>query len=172
MNLQLIPELIESRIFKSETSITSIDPKKIVEHFYICILCLSTLKYENERAAERYAEDTVKYSQFDSFKSSGTDLYNLAVGSLKHRQFPEMAFRRWLRQLVNDRDDRRQDYTMLTELESSLGISNSTLRSLRRISLDYKNASHTQKKNFWTTLYRYFTQNLKNLDLTPLIPKN
>jgi hypothetical protein len=129
------------------------------------------LKYENERAAERYAEDTVKYSQFDSFKSSGTDLYNLAVGSLKHRQFPEMAFRRWLRQLVNDRDDRRQDYTMLTELESSLGISSSTLRSLRRISLDYNNSSHTQRKNFWTTLYRYFTQNLKNLDLIPLIPK-
>ena len=48
MKLELIPELVESRIFKSETSITSIDPKKIVEYFYMCVLCVNTLKYENE----------------------------------------------------------------------------------------------------------------------------
>jgi len=171
MKLELITELVESRMFRNETELSKINSARLMEYFYISVLFVNSLRHERQSAAKSYANSTLRYTQFDSVKSSASDLYNLAVAVLKQHQFPEMAFKRWLHDVVADRTERRQDYELFTGIESALKIDSAALRSLRRISLDYHLVSHTEQVNFWTTVKRYMAQHLKTIDLLPLTPK-
>jgi hypothetical protein len=135
------------------------------------MLYLNALRHANESAAANYAQSTLSYSEFDSVKSSATDFYNLAAGTLEDRQFPELAFKRWLRDIVADRRDSRQDYQLFTEFENVLKINSAALRGLRRISLYYQDYSPGAQKNFWTTMTQYLRANMKTIDLLDLKPK-
>jgi hypothetical protein len=172
MKLELITELIESRMFRNETSISKLKPQQLAEYFYIGMLYLNALRHANESAAGSYAQATLRYNEFDGVKSSATDLYNLASGALQDRQFPELAFKRWLRDIIADRRDSRQDYQLFTEFENVLKIDSSALRGLRRISLYYQDYSPGAQKNFWTTMTQYMRSRMQTVDLLALKPKN
>ena len=171
MKLELIDELIESRMFRNETSISKLKPQQLAEYFYIGMLYLNALRYTNESAARSYSQSTLHYNEFDGVKSSATDLYNLASGAVRDRQFPELAFRRWLRDIIADRRDSRQDYQLFTDFESVLKIDSAGLRGLRRISLYYADYSAGAQKNFWTTVTQYLRAHMQTIDLLALKPK-
>jgi hypothetical protein len=171
MKLELITELIESRMFRNETAISKLKPQQLAEYFYVGMLYLNAMRHANESAASNYAQSTLHYSEFDSVKSSATDLYNLAAGALRNRQFPELAFKRWLRDIVADRRDSRQDYQLFTDFENVLKIDSAVLRGLRRISLYYEDYSAGAQKNFWTTVTQYLKSHMQTVDLLALKPK-
>jgi hypothetical protein len=171
MKLELITELIESRMFRNETAISRLKPQQLAEYFYVGMLYLNAMRHANESAASNYAQSTLHYSEFDSVKSSATDLYNLAAGALQDRQFPELAFKRWLRDIVADRRDSRQDYQLFTDFENVLKIDSAGLRGLRRISLYYPDYSPGAQKNFWTTVTQYMKSHMQTVDLLVLKPK-
>jgi hypothetical protein len=172
MKLELITELIESRMFRNETAISKLKPQQLANYFYVSMLYLNALRHANESAAESYAQSTLRYSEFDGVKSSATDLYNLASGALQDRQFPELAFKRWLRDIVADRRDSRQDYQLFTEFENVLKIDSAGIRGLRRISLYYPDYGPGSQKNFWSTITQYLRANMQTIDLLALKPKN
>jgi hypothetical protein len=171
MKLELITELIESRLFRNETSISRLPPQRLAEDFYVALLYLNGLRHANRSAAASYAQSTIQYSEFDGVKSSATDLYNLASGALRERQFPELALKRWLRDIIAGRRDSRQDYQLFTELEHLLKIDNSNLRELRRVSLYYQDSSPGAQKNFWSKLNTYMSSHMQTVDLLALKPK-
>ena len=171
MKLELIDELVESRLFRNATSISRLTPQRLAENFYVTLLYLNGLRHANRSAAAGYAQSTIQYSEFDGVKSSATDLYNLASGALRERQFPELALKRWLRDIIADRRDSRQDYQLFTELEHLLKIDNSNLRELRRVSLYYQDSSPGAQKNFWSKLNTYIASHMQTVDLLALKPK-
>jgi hypothetical protein len=170
MKLDLITELVESRMFRSERSISTIPPRQLAEYFYVALLYLNALRYEKSNGAKSYAQSTLRYNEFDSVKSSATDLYNLAAGALKNQQFPELGFKRWLHDIIAEREDTRQDYTLFTKFEDVLKIDSSGIRGLRRISIYYNEYSAAAKKNFWVTMNRYLSTHMRTIDLLALKP--
>jgi hypothetical protein len=171
MKLELITELVESRMFRNQTAISRLTPQQLAEYFYIGMLYLNALRHANKSTASNYAQSTLHYNEFDSVKSSATDLYNLASAALRDRQFPELAFKRWLRDIVADRRDSRQDYQLFTDFENVLKIDSAALRGLRRISLYYEDYSAGAQKNFWTTVTQYMKSHMQTVDLLALKPK-
>ena len=83
---------------------------------------------------------------------------NQAMALRQRQSVPELAIRRYLRDL-------RDDYKFLTQLESALGISNLDYKNLRRAISDYPNLDSRRKQYTATRLLQALKAKLPGTDL-------
>ena len=75
--LKLIPDLTESRLFRTRQnqSKLNVDDAAELTFAYFMILNMFNKDYEFAPLAKEYANRTIAYRNFDYFRTSGTDLY-------------------------------------------------------------------------------------------------
>jgi len=141
-------EITEARYIRTGADALGRDMTDVAESFFEQLLMLQQMRFENPAFAKRYAKDTLKFMNFASIKPGATDLHNLAsiinnpnkykgVTSGGTVRFDELAFKRYLRDIAQGRDNIAMDRAFLMRQQKNLGIDSSFLRQARRVSADY-----------------------------------
>jgi hypothetical protein len=178
--------LVESRQYRSNTA--NLNLRNVSDFAFLDMISLFILQNEYETAAisKNYADKTIGYRNFLRPRLSGTDLYTSlnilanpdSIFSKKIHQNPEAdsllraklkvhtpTVKRYL-DLLADGNLRSEDAsTLLLRLEKQLNITDSKLKSIRRLAQDWGNINDMQKELVITRMLQYYHRFAKRSEM-------
>lgn len=185
--MEFIQGLFEGRMIRDENNAKVLTYTDCCERMYLSLLMVELLRQfpTYNIVAKEYAGKTSRYTGYKSFRPSGTDLYNLiyfvdgddaAMEKLKDPDaakrirgvvtFPTMAVNRYLTSVGNASTPIGVGGLMI-RLETSLKISNTTYKDIRRIVVNFKGSDIESRKIAVTKLLFAARAKLRNSDLLP-----
>jgi hypothetical protein len=177
MSFEFVKELSEAKLFKNPTKLADTSIGEVADTFFNAVLGLSILKNTDPKAAQKYAQQTLSYSNLSDWRSSGSDLHNMAHILANPRRYddkiaidrvvslPEMQYKQYLRNTAAGKYDANFDRTFLLNLQRNLGINSSGLRSARRLIGDWDRALPDERQLAATRVYYGLQHDLQNSDL-------
>lgn len=183
--MEFFRELAEARMTRTSSLTEKLTYKDVCENAYLCLLILELLRQYPRFAkkAQEYAKDTAKYSGFDNFRMTATDLYNFlyfvtgdkdALQRLKNPQqaqesrnktsLPELAVMRYLRK-VGSGSTPEQVHQLFIRLEKVLDIKNPNIRKVRRTVTNLATTSKIDRESAVKQLLQIARKQIKTSDL-------
>lgn len=162
-------ELTEARYIRTPNQAIGRSGDNIAEGFFEHLLVLQQMRFENPTWARQYAKDTLKFMNFSNVRTGATDLHNLAaivsnpskfsgkVDGLPGR-FDELAFKRYLRNIVSNNYNPAQDRIFLTQMQKNLEIKGGLLARARRVIADYGKATPGERSGVSARMVNTFRQ--------------
>ena len=153
-----IQELNESRIFRYEHDFEGMTARDLGHLLYQIVMMLEIIRQYDKSWVKQYATKTYQFGGFPNMKAAQTDMYNLIsvinnqdkydtyLKTDKSVYVPEFGIKRYLVDIINDNRHISRDRELLSKLESSLKVQDSTLKGLRRLVSYWDNYSNAQKK--------------------------
>ena len=118
--------------------------------------------------AQQYAADTIKSRNFDRARVSSTDLYNAIFQSKQAgKRVNEPEVRRFLGSMASGKLTDNTARGSLQRIENSLGIKNTTIKSVRRRVQDYNKMPPSNKKVMMPMINKWYAQNGRYSTLYP-----
>lgn len=177
MSFEFIREISEARLFRNPTRMAEIYTGELADNFFNAVMALQIMQKTNPKLAQKYAKATLMSGGLDGWRSSGSDLHNMAFilknqdryeGRLtkdRHVTLPELQFKNWLRNMANGRDDKQVERQFLLKLQNSLGVQNAALRSARRTIADWDHSLPDEHKVAATRVYKGLRHDLQASDM-------
>lgn len=177
MSFEFVKELSEAKLFRNPTKLADTSIGEVADSFFNAILGISILKNTDPKAAQKYAQQTLTYSNLGDWRSSGSDLHNMAHILANPRRYdekiaidrvislPEMQYKQYLRNIASGKADANFDRTFLLNLQRNLGINSSGLRSARRLIGDWDTALPNERQLAATRVFYGMQHDLQNSDL-------
>lgn len=174
-------ELVEARLFKTESSLKGKDAKDIARLLYASVLSLEILYQENDKQAYNYALKTIAFGDFSHMRSACTDLGNMIAILTNQNEYahllgkrvslyaPEISLRVWLRKFLYGSSEPSYLRSFLLKLEENLMITGFELRQCRRIVGDWDKSSLNEKHTAYANLRRVFQNGGNQLDIWDLL---
>jgi hypothetical protein len=162
-------ELAEARYIRTPRDTVGRSSDNIAESFFEHLLVLQQMRFENPAFAKKYAKETLRFMSFTNVRTGATDLHNLAsilnnpskfannMGSSNLR-FDELAFKRYLRNIIEDRYLPGQDRAFFMKTQKNLGINSSLLKQARRLVSDYGLTSGSERSAVSARMINAFRQ--------------
>ena len=156
--MKFIQELDESRMYKRLGQLEGMHVNDIAERLFEHLLALQILSNVDRSRASRYAEQIMRQQQFDGFRNSQPDLYNLITLVTKQEQYshlidtdvsvglPELRLRRNLREIARGGFDNNDFSYMMLMLQRRFEKLPKMLIQLRRQISDWKRLSDNEHK--------------------------
>jgi hypothetical protein len=181
--------MIESRQYRNLAGIRSLNLRSVSDFAFLDLLTLFVLhnEYETAPISARYADKTISFRNFAKARLSGTDLYvslNIlsdpaSVFAKRISQNPEAdailrskvsvnlpTVKRYL-ELLADGDLTSTDAgVLLLRLEKQLNITDSKLRSLRRLIQDWQGLNTMQRSLAVTRMLQFYKRFAKRSELS------
>lgn len=171
MDLQLVSDLTESKMFRTRQQIEAADVREVLDFAFLSMLTLYIMysNYDAAPEAKHYAARTIQYRNFDAFRQSATDLY-IALNAIKRKNFnsfdktsiqlnklsfPDVKIKEFLTQMSNGQTILNATAFFL-QLEKGLDIQDSNYRSVRRLASDWNRLSRAQKSLVATRLMHFY----------------
>lgn len=184
--------MVESRQYRTSGGIASLDLRKVADFAFLDMLSLFILQNEYETApvSARYADKTISYRNFSRARLSGTDLYvslNIltdptSLFSTKITQNPEAdtilrsklklhlpTIKRYLELLADAKITSPDAATLLLRMEKQLNITDSKLRSIRRLVQEWPALTDMQRSLVVTRMLQYYRHFAKRSELSVFI---
>lgn len=177
MSFEFIQELSEARLFRNPAKMGEVFTSELADNFFNAVLALQTLKQTDPKAAQKYAQQTLQSGSVDGWRSSGSDLHNMAFmlknqdryeGRMtkdRHVTMPNLMFVGWLRNMAAGRDDKRYDRTFLLRLQKELAVQSPGLRAARRLIADWDHALNDERKLAATRVHQGMRHNMQSSDM-------
>jgi hypothetical protein len=183
--MEFIQDLHEARLTRNSYNQKSLTYSDCCERLYLTVLIIELLRRYKKysRNAQRYAKDTSSHTNYDHFRMYGTDLYNFiyfvngddaALEKLKDPEaakqvrervsLPVMGLNRYLSKVGGGSWPAEANQFMV-KLESSLLISNSDYKNIRRGLSGYESLDSRNKKALVTKLLYAARAKLRNSDI-------
>jgi hypothetical protein len=170
--LELINTLSESRMFRTKKIVSEINVDDAAELAFVYFMLLNVWNkdYDFAPLAKEYAKRTTLFSNFDMFRTSGTDLYialNRLIGkdqnyddekdaiAIQRIRIKPIDIKRYLAHIEHNNSNPQFENTMLMKFQRDLSIQDSMLRSMRRLVADWDNINHSQRALVVTRLTQY-----------------
>lgn len=183
--MDFIKEITEARMTRTESNTRRFSYRDCCERAYLILLALEMMrkfpKYTSE--TRKYARNTSRFSNYDIFRASSTDLYNFiyfivgddaAMEKLRDPQdakkvraqttLPLMAVNRYLSKLAQGSEPTAAS-EMFIKLESVLRINSSNYKRIRRTVLNLDRASSKDIKEAATKLLYAARARLRSSDI-------
>jgi hypothetical protein len=162
MNLKLLNELSESKLFRTKNIAASVDLDDAANlaFMYLMILNIFNKDYDYSPLASQYASRSIAFRNFDTFRTSGTDLYislNRLIGKdqkyvndkdiiAKKRISPNKTdLIQYLTHIGNNKSNSGYEQKMLLRFQRQFNIQDSMLKSMRRLVGDWENLNQNQR---------------------------
>lgn len=154
--------------------------RNVLNHVYYEMigLCIMYKDYEYSSYAAKYAKDTIKYSNFNTHKLNGTDLYNLFVYLnklseqskinkkdeilMKRAKLDIDFYVRYLRRMINGSLSVVEFDSFMKRITKDLYIEDNILRSIGRMAINWNRLTLRERKltldkmkNYGTVKFRY-----------------
>jgi hypothetical protein len=152
-----IEELKEARMFRGSDTLRGKSANDVAKMAFTMFLMLEILRQEDPNYAKDYVRKTMDHTNFDSMRTSATDLHNLLAVLNNQQKYsarvtpnpsisvPVLAIRRYFREVLGGRKDRGLDRALLQNLQNSFKVSSGELSSARRNVADWYLPSKTEK---------------------------
>ncbi len=192
IELDLVTQLLtEARMFKSRQGVSKFSAREIADMAFAHCIALQVMnrEFKYTSVAKSYASRTSSYGNYDYFRSNGTDLYVMlhalfGKGSiikfddeknskilLSRMKSDIMPFREFLSHIGSSGSNTDTEQRMLMRLQGALYISNSKLRSMKRLAGDWENLKTREKRTLVSSLLTYFRSNSPMSSLTTYIQR-
>jgi len=185
---QLINELTESRLFRNKKIAGDVNLDDAAELAFVQLMMLNVFNkdYDFAPLAREYASRTSAFRNFDTFRTSGTDLYialNRIMGKdqsfatdkdkiAASRLSPNRSdIIRYLEHIGSSKSNPDFEKRMLLRFEKQFNIQNSLLKSMRRLAADWDNLNQNQKALVVTRMSQYMRKKAFRSELTPALLK-
>jgi len=155
--LNFIKELNEARLIRRLDRINGKDIDELGRTLFNHLLGLRVLYYEDPKAAAKYAKAIMRHPQFNGFRVTSPDIFNLVVFIQNKNRFadrieidnalsvPEMRLRRNLREIENGKINESDYEKMMLILQRQLDGLGSAHYQLRRETNGYPKLPDNQK---------------------------
>jgi hypothetical protein len=170
--LQLINTLSESRLFRNKKIADDVDLDDAASLAFTYLMLLNVLNkdYDYAPLAAEYSKRTVAFRNFNTFRTSGTDLYialNRMMGKDQKEDNDKDAIARkrikpnntdlvqYLTHLGNSKNNPAYEQKMLMRFQRQLNVQDSMLKSLRRLVGDWDNLNQNQRALVVTRIVQY-----------------
>lgn len=186
MELQLVNDLFESRLFNSRSSASRYTVEDIANMTFLNFLAIQILKSEFDTAefATDYLYQTFKTSDFHTLRSSATDLFwmlhvliqkdvSMLNGSLGNEHelnkvhIDEMNMKIWARTAIKGKTSESMDRRFLISLEKMLNIRVSDYRNTRLLASEWTTLTDQQRQLTMTRLLFAFRKRMPRSELLP-----
>lgn len=177
MSFEFVKELSEAKLFKNPTKLKNVSVGQVADSFFNAILGLEILKYTDPKAAKKYAQQTLAYGNLNGWRSSGSDLHNMAHLLLNNRRYsdklefdrvitlPQLQFKTYMKNIALGKVDTSFDRKFLLNLQKNLGVQSAGLRSARRLISDWPRALTNEKQLAATRVYLGLQHDLQQSDM-------
>jgi hypothetical protein len=177
MSFEFVKELSEAKLFKNPTKLKDASVGQLADTFFNAILGLEILKHTDPVSAQKYAKQTLAYGNLSGWRSSGSDLHNMAHLLINNRRYadkleidrvvtvPELQFKTYLRNLAQGKNDPAFDRKFMLNLQKSLGINSPGMKSARRLISDWNRALPNEKQLAATRVYMGLQHDLQQSDM-------
>jgi hypothetical protein len=140
-------------------------------------LAIQTLKNTDPKAAQKYAQQTLQSGSIDGWRSSGSDLHNMAFmlknqdryeGRMIRDRFvsvPGLQLTSYLRNTAAGREDKEFDRKFLLRLQKDLGIQSPGLKAARRLVADWDHALNNERRLAATKIHQGMKHDLGASDM-------
>lgn len=167
-NTPFLQELVEARMYKGASTLKGKTAKEIGAVVFLMIMSLEILRHESKSYAKKYVEETLRFGDFDSMRSSMSDLGNLlAVLSNQDKyddyiktdysiNIPFLQLKRYLVDLKNGRDTSSVDRSLFLKLEDYLKINDSLFKTIRRYVSNWESLEDNEMKSVIENIKREF----------------
>ncbi len=155
MSFDFIKDLCESRLIPSKTSLTKWKGKDLAELAYLYILGLRVLLSGEDRSwAEKYCKKAGEQKDFSEWRNSGNDLYAILyaldndidetkIKSETNVSISVSLLRHWLMYPAKT----EEIHKLFARLDAMFGITNSAMKSMRRIVMNWEDADEKEKSD-------------------------
>ena len=157
MTFAFIADLCESHLIPSQTSLKKWDDKKLSELAYLYFLGLRILlaNAKSKQWARDYCKQAGEPNDFTKWRSAGNDLYVMLYGLSDDSDGKKLTInpgvlRHWFRHVGGD--DKEDMHRLFVRLDAMFHITNSAMRSMRRIVMDWQDADDKERKDVLTKL--------------------
>lgn len=192
IELEFVNDLMtEARMFRSRHKLSEYSARDMANNAFAHMIALQVMnrEFKYSSIASTYASRTASYGNFDYFRSNGTDLYAMihslfgkgSITKFADEKNSEILLKRMrpnitlLKQFFSHIDssgaNADSEKRMLMQLQSMLFISDSKLRSMKRLAGDYENLKTREKRTLISSLLTYFRTNSPKSSLTAYIQK-
>ena len=156
--MDFLQELNESRMYRRLGQLEGRDVHYVAEQLFEHLLALQIFANENRPLAQKYAKWIMKQTQFDGFRNSQPDLYNLITLVLRQDQYshilktdqeiglPELRLRRNLREIARGGYNNNDFSYLMLMLQRRFDRLPGLLIQLRRQISDWRNLSPNDQK--------------------------
>jgi len=153
--MKFLQDLNESRMYRRLGQLEGKSVHDIAERLFEHLLALQIMCNIDKGLASKYAEQIMRQQQFDGFRTSQPDLYNLIALILQQDQYshlidtdvsvgiPELRLRRNLRDIARGGFDNNDFSYMMLMLQRRFEKLPKMLIALRRQISDWKNINPT-----------------------------
>lgn len=93
--MEFIKDIIESRMYRRLEQVKGTDVNTLASLVYDHLLMLRVVYYLDKKTAVKYAKETIKQQNFNGFRQSMTDMYNLLTLVMQQRQYADKLFNNW-----------------------------------------------------------------------------
>jgi hypothetical protein len=180
----LIKQLSESRLLPTPASYTKYTARELCEMTLLNLCALRILYIEkiNQDWSKIYARNTLSIDDtFKKWNSSGNDLYNLLhiiqkLTTDKDEKWRGIVFRqqfiqRWLRDLGNESERRYDTDRLFGRIDQDFQISDSSVRSIRRLVIEWEDIDLYKKKLALTRMLQIFRARMSSSEMLPKLEK-
>lgn len=176
MSYEFLQELSEAKLFKNPTKMQDVSAASLADGFFNAAMALQVLRFENPKAAQKYASKTLA-TGLDGWRGSGTDFNNMAQVLLNQDRYkdkvvfdrrvgvPKMQMMAWLRDISNGRHNPNADRKMFMSMERQLGVSNPGLKAARRLVGDWHRTLPSERTLAMKRIKMSLQHDLSNSDL-------
>ena len=186
-SLQLVHELTESRLFRNKkiANEVNLDDAAEISFMYLMLLNIFNKDYDYAPLASEYAKRTGSFRNFDTFRTSGTDLYislNRLMGkdqdnsnekdliAKKRLSLKKADLVQYLTHIGNNKTDPGYEQKMLLRFQRQFNIQDSMLKSMRRLVGDWDNLNQNQRALVVTRSVQYMRSKAMRSEFTqPLL---
>jgi hypothetical protein len=175
-------EIFEARMFRTPVSVSGRTAADLARVLYVSLLAVELVRQIDERTAQHYAALTIQWGDFDHIRGSATDLANIIAVLSNQRDFekyvepnydisaPVLQIKSYLRSVWQGYWFHGRDRQAFMNIETMLGISDSTLSQIRRIVLDWKLYEVNDHKTAVHNIRRELSRHAVRLDLIEFLP--
>lgn len=176
MAYEFLQELSESRLFRNPSKVEGVAIGNLADNFFNAAMSLQILRYENPKAAQKYAQQTLA-TGLDGWRTSGSDLNNLAQILMHPDRFedrvrmdrsvrlPELQLKTWLRNIAQGKEDPSYDRQFFLALQRQLGVRSPGLQAARRLVSDWHRTIGNEKALATTRVFQGMNHDLRQSDL-------
>lgn len=153
-----LADLCESKLIPSETSLKHWKSPKLAELCYLYFIGLRVLLANDKTKhwARKYCDHAGQPNDFEKWRTTGNDLYVMlyALHDNDKASISTSIIRHWLRHIATH-DDEEDTRRLFTRLDSMFHITDSSMRSVRRIVTDWKDADTRERDDVLTKLVQW-----------------
>ena len=155
--MKFIQELNESRVFRTLKQLQSKSSADLAERLFEHLLAFQILAQADAKWAKQYAEQVMKYQNFEGFRTSQLDLYNLislvlnptkysdVIQDTQEYAIPELRLKRNLRNISNGKYDNRDYSELMMMIQRQFDNLKGQHIQLRRLVSDWENLPDGEK---------------------------